>query len=52
VFRSGSGEGALAKSYNSTGLKAKAMAVLKQLITKYPKTQAAGPAAAELDELG
>ena len=42
----------LAKSYIGAGLKAKAADVLKQLITKYPKTQAAKAAAAELEKLG
>ena len=42
---------ALAKAYIGAGLKAKATAALKQLITKYPKTQAAKTAAAELEKL-
>ncbi|MDP6634314.1 MAG: hypothetical protein QGG42_05415 [Phycisphaerae bacterium] len=42
----------LAMNYIDAGLKAKAKAVLKQLIAKYPKTQSAKTATAELDKLG
>ncbi|MBT3202281.1 MAG: hypothetical protein HN350_20470 [Phycisphaerales bacterium] len=42
----------LAGSYISAGLKAKAAAVLKGLITKYPKTQSAKIAAGLLETLG
>jgi len=43
---------ALANSYISAGLKAKAVNVLKELITKYPKTNTATDAQAELEKLG
>ncbi len=41
----------LAKSYIDAGLKAKATDTLKQLIAKYPNTQATKTAAAELEKL-
>ena len=42
----------LAKSYIGAGLKTKALDVLKELIAKYPKTQAATEARTTLDTLG
>jgi len=43
---------ALARTYARSGLKAKAIEILKALIARYPKTRAATSAQAELKELG
>lgn len=43
---------ALAKSYIAAGLRTKAVDILKEAIKKYPETQAAKEARAELEKLG